>query len=556
MLAAFGRPADGCAKVRLARRISVDPPLSAQPRESSIDPSSVSDSCSSCTSCQRLAAQLSDARAQLAALEEDHTVLQAELEEAMGVIELQKGDIERYRAAYEQVRPNSPERVPAGQLQLAFARVLESLADVPAAADLAANQDAEQPQQEKKKDGEARDNGTGKKNRHPHGRQKLDLTGLPVEEQVIDPDEVVGAGGEGYVVVGEEVSDRVAYRPGSYVRLRIVRRKWARTSEVVTEEDTSSPTQDASPIVVAPVPSSVWPGYMADPSAIAEHVIAKYGDALPLHRQEVISARNGFRVPRSTQCGWLRGAYDVLYRIVDAMHAESLARAFCIATDATGVRVRAAGACEPWHVFVFIADHDHVVFRYAEEHTSDTIQGMLGGFDGYLLGDATPIYNILHRRGAIEVVCWFHLRRYFWRALPTDPDRALEAMALVGRLFKIERECKGLSLSEHTEARRREAKPVLDLLDAWVQRHRDRVDPRGPLDKAIGYYLNQREGLHRFLEDGRLPLANNGSEQQLRNVKLGQHNWLYFMGETGLKWYTTSRSLIASCALHWGALEN
>lgn len=31
---------------------------------------------------------------------------------------------------------------------------------------------------------------------------------------------------------------------------------------------------------------------------------------------------------------------------------------------------------------------------------------------------------------------------------------------------------------------------------------------------------------------------------------LGCHNWTFFANETGLRWYTTFRSLIASCALH------
>jgi len=70
------------------------------------------------------------------------------------------------------------------------------------------------------------------------------------------------------------------------------------------------------------------------------------------------------------------------------------------------------------------------------------------------------------------------------------------------------------------------------------------------LDKAIGYYDNQRAALHRFLADGRLRLDNNISEAELRNVVLGVNNWTFFANETGLRWYTTFRSLIASCRLH------
>jgi hypothetical protein len=81
-------------------------------------------------------------------------------------------------------------------------------------------------------------------------------------------------------------------------------------------------------------------------------------------------------------------------------------------------------------------------------------------------------------------------------------------------------------------------------------RYRATADPRGPLSKAIGYYDNQRGALHRFLDNGRLSIDNGVSERALRNVVLGLANWTFFANETGLRWYTTFRSLIASAILH------
>ena len=101
-----------------------------------------------------------------------------------------------------------------------------------------------------------------------------------------------------------------------------------------------------------------------------------------------------------------------------------------------------------------------------------------------------------------------------------------------------------------TAARAAKATPVLALFDRWIERERHRVDPRAPLDTALGYYENQRDALHRFLEDGRVRIDNNLCEQQVRNLVLGRHNWMYFANERGLSWYATFRSLIASCELH------
>jgi transposase len=503
-----------------------------------------------CPSCATLRVALDAADARITAALAESARLHEQLDEALKLVELQRGDLDRYRAAYERVRPNTPERVPTPQLQLAFERVLASLSDLPAAqtlASAAANEDAHSAQTQR--------TAARKQTRKRGGRRPLDLTNLPVEKVIIDPDDVLAAGGDGFDLVGTETSSRVAFKPASYVRIEIQRRIWARKR---LPRDTPVPALtrpghdvEAHPrMVVAPLPGSLWPMFMADPSAIAAVIVSKYDDSLPLHRQERITARSGWRVPRSTQCGWLGEAYRVLYRIVDAMHAEAVARAFCLATDATGARVRIVGGSDHWHVFVIIADRDHVLFRHTAENTSEAIHKMFRGFRGHLLADAAPVFDVLHRDGAIEVGCWFHLRRYFWRALTTDPQRALEVLALIAQLFKIERDCKTLPLPQHTAERARRSAPVLAVLDEWIERNRTAADPRGPLHQGIGYYLNQRLALRRFLEDGRLRLDNSISEQQLRNLVLGRHNWVSFANETGVKWYTTFRSLIASCNLH------
>jgi transposase len=504
------------------------------------------------------------ARVRVRELEAELVVVGRQLAEALKLAELQKADLDRLRDLHEKTRPNSPERVPRDEADLAFERVLETFGDAGAANDEAKDDEGasgEAPSPDTK--------GKKRKRRDKHGRRRLDLTKLPLVVVEIDPPEVKAAGREGFVRIGEEVSERLGFRPASYFRLRIVRGKWVRDARagggdarVLHESDaeqaipgTSAATADVGgppPVLVALLPDNVWPDVMADPSAVAQNIIAKYDDVLPLNRQERISGRHGFPLPRSTQCGWLGLAYLFLRRIVVAMFQEARATAFCIATDATGAPVRKkGGGTEKWHVFVFTADRDHVVFTYAPEHTSVTASSFLKGFRGHVLADASAIFDVLFRdEGMTETGCWFHARRYFWRALETDRERALEAIAMIAKLFEIDRKCHDIPMPDRTAVRARRAKPILAMLDAWVERHRRSVDPRGPLDKAIGYYTNQRAALRRFLDDGRLPLDNSVSERGLKNLVLGRLNWLFFANETGLRWYTTFRSLIASCALH------
>ena len=514
-----------------------------------------------CPQCDPLRAELEATRRRVAELEAEADVLRSQLREVLKVVDLQKADLDRLRAEQERARPNRPERAPSNEMQLALERVVATFGDAQAANDTpppapSATPDAATAPASSAEGSEPK-RALPDKKRHRHGRRRLDLTNLPVEIIKVDPDEVRATDGEGFKHIGDEISERIAFKPAQYIRLRLVRRKFvpidpegtAAPREVNEEVASADPITPA--VLVAPLPGNLWPRTMADPSAIAHIIVSKYDDVLPLHRQERISRRNGFIVPRSTQCGWLGAAYDVCYRVVDAMFDDAKARAFCIATDATGAPVRAPEECARWTLFVFIADRDHVVFRYAAENTSAVVSGLLRGFCGNLLADAAPVYDALYRGGeVIEHACWFHCRRYFFRALESERELAMEALAVIGKLFEADRGCRSIEMPARTAVRADATRPVLQMFDRWIDIHRNHVDPGGRLDKAIGYYDNQREALHRFLADGRLRLDNNISEAELRNVVLGVNNWTFFANETGLKWYTTFRSLIASCRLH------
>lgn len=310
-------------------------------------------------------------------------------------------------------------------------------------------------------------------------------------------------------------------------------------------------------VLIAPLPDGLWERCMADPSTIAQAMVGKYEDVLPLHRQERISERHGFTIPRSTLCGWFGLSYDYLYRIHRAMMDDAIARSFCIGIDATGAPVRCDNEgrildqCARWHVFVLIADMDYVLFQYSPDHDGKTVRKILKGYTGNVLADAASVYDIIYRDdGMTEIGCWAHLRRYFWKALLTDRDRGYQVLSIIAKLYVVDRECAGIPMPERTEIRAARAKPLLDLLDAWVEQNRKTVDARSPMAKAIGYYDNQREALREFLKNGRLRLDNNLSEQALRYVVVGRSNWKYFENETGLKWFTVFRSLIATCRLH------
>ncbi|MBK8014610.1 MAG: transposase [Deltaproteobacteria bacterium] len=178
---------------------------------------------------------------------------------------------------------------------------------------------------------------------------------------------------------------------------------------------------------------------------------------------------------RSTQYDWCEYGALKLAPIVSAMHAESISDSFMIATDATSAPVRVSGGTINWHVFVFISDVGHIFFRAVRRHDGASIGALLQGFRGHLLSDASSIYNGLHLVGILELACWAHVRRYFWKATLTESTLAYEALSIISTLFKVVAESNRISkLSERDAFRVKHATPIVDTFDAWMKQARTR----------------------------------------------------------------------------------
>lgn len=117
-------------------------------------------------------------------------------------------------------------------------------------------------------------------------------------------------------------------------------------------------------------------------------------------------------------------------------------------------------------------------------------------------------------------------------------------------MFQLERTLLGKPPDQRLAARREQAKPIVDAFFAWCEGEKALVLDETPASRAVNYALNQRKGLERFLEDGRIPIHNNFSERELRREALGRKNWLFVGSDEGGKVNATFVSLLASCRLH------
>jgi transposase/uncharacterized coiled-coil protein SlyX len=375
--------------------------------------------------------------------------------------------------------------------------------------------------------------------RRGHGRRRLP-TDLPRIEERLDLSEsqkrCSHCGGT-CACIGEDVSEQLDYQPAALFVRRRVRPKYA------------CGRCQGGVITAAPEPQPIAKG-LPGPGLLAQVIVSKYADHLPLYRLERILGRHGVSLTRSTLCGWVAASADLLQPLYDLMVAAVLLSKK-IHCDDTPVRLRRAGTRQG-HVWVYLGDdgHRYTVYDFRPNHARDGPVTFLQGFKGYLQADAYAGYHDLYARGVTEVACWAHTRRYFVEAAPSEAATALEAVARIRGLYAIERRAKDLKPADRLALRQADAKPQLAALHAWLDGQRRVTLRKSPLGQAIQYALSNWAALERYTADGDLSIDNNAAERALRGVGIGRKNWLFYGSEAGGQRAAILLSMIETCRRH------
>jgi transposase len=384
-----------------------------------------------------------------------------------------------------------------------------------------------------------------------HGRKPLPA-GLPRKRVVHD----VPAGqrlcpdcGGDRAPIGEEVREQLEYVPASLVVIEHVRPKYA------------CPACQAHVVIAERLPEPIEKG-LPGPGLMAHVAVSKYADHLPLYRQEGIFKRFGVQLSRSTMCGWMAAAADLLEPIAKAMLKRVLSSRVVQADD-TPVPVQDHGGkgIKTGRLWVQIGDEDNrfIVYDYTPDHSGAGPERVFRGFRGYLQADACSVYDALFADGSIaEVGCWMHARRKFYEARSSDPVRSHVLLAWVVGLYEVEEDAKK-ARKRHPEwggaawytfryeLRSERSRPILDAIGAWLKAEQPKVLPKSPIGEAIGYALNHWDALIRPLEAGFLEIDNGESERAMKPVAIGRKNWLFAGSDNGGKTAAVLMSLCATC---------
>jgi len=375
------------------------------------------------------------------------------------------------------------------------------------------------------------------KRKPPTGRKPIPEN-LPRVDIVIVPEEVEREGIDSFDKIGEDVTEVVERRPAALVVARVIKPKFVRKNRSADDG-----------IVMGETPGLPIPRGLAGPGLLADTIVRRWQDHLPLNRLEGIYAREGMELARSTICSWHEQLTPMAERLVAAMREDAFAAPY-LCTDATGVLVQQKEKCRRGHFWVLVVPLRHVLFEYTRDHTNDAVDHVLAGYEGYLVADAHVVYDHLYTTEKItEVNCWAHARRYFFKAMTSDRDRAMEALAMIGALFRIERSIADAPRKKREQIRKKRSAPVVERFLSWCDAEFPHLVEESPIYDGVRYCRNQREGLARFLNDGRLPLDNNISERELRRQAVGRKNWLFLGSDEGGRTNAVFTSLLASCRM-------
>lgn len=310
---------------------------------------------------------------------------------------------------------------------------------------------------------------------------------------------------------------------------------------------------------IMPFPARVIEKGMATSGLLAEILVNKYEDHLPLYRQSKRFARFGTVISRATLCDWVRLCANALEPIVEKMKYDALLRAIKLHVDDTPVSVLAPdkGKTKLGRLWIYQTDGSDgpacTVYDYMPNRGQKGPIDFLGNYSGFLQADAYAGYDVLYKSGRItEVGCWSHARRKFFEIDKKTKYAGLAntAMDFIGKLYEIERMCKDMEYQKRYYLRKQSAKPILKKYRRWLLKQQHHVLPKTPIAQAIQYNLNHWRALNNYLADGRLSIDNNSAERSIRPIAVGRKNYLFFGSDEGGKWAAIIYSLIETCKQH------
>jgi len=370
---------------------------------------------------------------------------------------------------------------------------------------------------------------------------------LPRDEQrhSVNHDACQHCGGD-LRFISDDSSEMLEYIPGRFKVIRHVRPKWT--------------CKCCNQLIQAAAPERPIPRGIAGPDLLAQVLVSKYCDHLPLYRQSLIYAREGVDLPRSTLADWVGKSSALLSPLVDAIQRHTLSGETVHADDTPlPVLDPGKGRTKTGRFWTYVRDERPrqgpappvVWFAYSPDRKGKHPQSHLKTFNGIVHADGYAGFNALYESGCIEAACMAHVRRKFYDIhIAQSSPQAIQALDFIRQLYQVESTIRGKPPDERKAYRQLNAAPILQQFKDWLDTTLMQVSNKSELAKAIRYALARWVALTRYCDDGRIEIDNNAAERSLRTVALGRKNYLFAGSDEGGRRAAAIYSLIGTARLN------
>ena len=373
---------------------------------------------------------------------------------------------------------------------------------------------------------------------------------LPRIERTIEPDSIDCPCGCGRMVrIGEDRIERLDVVPAQLRVIVTVRPKYACRA-------------CGQGVVQASAPAHLVEGGLPTEGTLAQVLVSKYADHLPLYRQSQIYARSGVDLHRSTLADWVGKASFHLIPVVDRL-VWHLKRSGHLFMDETRAPVLDPGRGETKTGYLWGLARDQrawagpdppgVVFFYAPGRGGCHAEGFLKGFEGKLHVDGYAGYNVVAApgKGVVLCHCWAHARRKLCEIHDSHRSPvAAEGLRRIAEMYAIEKEIRGEPPEVRLAGRQARTAPLVEDFGVWLRRQRARISPKSRLGEKLAYIGNHWDGLQVFLTDGRVEMDNNVIENAIRPLALNRKNALFAGHDEGAAAWARIASLVETAKMN------
>lgn len=376
-----------------------------------------------------------------------------------------------------------------------------------------------------------------------NGQDKIKIPDdLPVETIFLDiPEEqkICQETGKPLIKIGEDVSHKLAHKPGSFYIKEIIRPKYA------------YPQQEDKGILTADLPESILSKCLADNSLLAEILVRKFADHLPLYRLSEIFLRDGIGMSRKLLSQWVVRCGIALTPLYNEM-LKQLLESGNIFVDESPVNVLEAGQVRKGYMWVVVGGNasnpPHRIYGFSNR-CYENIFKILAGYRGVLHSDKYGAYEALAQLERITwCPCWAHIRRKFFEAEAGDPIFRKWVLRKIRYLFMLEQVAWSRSPEERLKIRQEKEALIIDEIIKKVHEKTDGlILPKSKFSQALGYFRGLIPYIKNYTQHAFARLDNNVAERAVRPLAIGRKNWLFFGSDEGGQSAAIILSLVQTC---------